>query len=59
MKDLQASLARCDREIEEILNRPDVKAGIAPAWLVTLGIADWETEKVLILRESSLHRQLE
>ena len=39
---------RCDREIAEILNRPDVVAGSAPAWLVTLGLLDWETEKRLI-----------
>ena len=39
---------RCDREIAEILNRPDVVVGSAPAWLVTLGLLDWETEKRLI-----------
>ena len=42
------AVARCDREIAEILNRPDVVAGLAPAWLVTLGLLDWETEKRLI-----------
>lgn len=42
------ALARCDREIAEILGRPDVVAGLAPAWLVTLGIEDWEAEKRFI-----------
>lgn len=46
-----AELARCDREIAEIMERPDVAAGAAPAWLVTLGIEDWEAEKRLIVRE--------
>ena len=41
-------LDRCAREQAEILNRPDVVAGQAPAWLVTLGIEDWECEKRLI-----------
>jgi hypothetical protein len=50
----QKDLDRCDQEIAEILNRPDVKSGNAPAWLVTLGVNDWETEKRLILKESAL-----
>ncbi len=45
---LAEQLARCDREIAEIRERPDVVAGIAPAWLVTLGIEDWEAEKRLL-----------
>jgi len=42
------AVARCDLEIAEILNRPDVVDGSAPAWLVTLGLLDWEIEKRLI-----------
>ncbi len=49
--DWAAELARCDREIDEICNRPDVKGNLAPAWLVTLGVNDWETEKRMIERE--------
>ena len=45
---MQAELARCDAEIAEILTRPDVVAGLAPAWLVCLGVSDWEVEKRLI-----------
>jgi hypothetical protein len=41
-------LERCQREQAEIQNRSDVVAGLAPAWLVTLGIEDWECEKRLI-----------
>lgn len=50
---LESELARCDAEIEEIRTRPDVVAGEAPAWLVHLGISDWETEKSFILRKST------
>jgi hypothetical protein len=50
--DMESQLARCDREIAEILNLPAVKDGTAPAWLVTLGIEDWEDEKRAILREN-------
>lgn len=46
-------LDRCDREIAAIRARPDVVAGLAPAWLVTLGIEDWEAEKRLILAEAA------
>ena len=45
-------LARCDREIREIGERADVVAGKAPAWLVTLGVEDWEAEKRLLLAQS-------
>jgi hypothetical protein len=48
--DLEAAIARCEAEISEILNRPDVVAGMVPAWLVTLGIEDWEAEKRLLLK---------
>ncbi len=46
---MREDLARCDREIREIQERSDVVAGNAPAWLVTLGVEDWEAEKRLIL----------
>jgi hypothetical protein len=42
---MEDAIERCDREIAEIQNRPDVQAGLFPAWLVTLGIEDWEAEK--------------
>lgn len=42
-------IERCDAEIAEILNRPDVVAGKVPAWLVTLGVEDWEAEKRLLM----------
>jgi hypothetical protein len=45
-----AALARCEAEISEILNRPDVVGNQAPAWLVTLGIEDWRAEADLISR---------
>ena len=48
MKDLE----RCDREIREIQERPDVVAGHAPAWLVALGINDWTVERSLIVAEA-------
>lgn len=42
-------LARCTAEQDWIRNRADVVAGEAPAWLVTLGLEDWEMEKRLIM----------
>ncbi len=39
-------LARCDREIAEASKQMD-----APAWLVTLGVEDWEAEKRLLRGE--------
>jgi hypothetical protein len=44
----QSALDRCAKEQAEILNRSDVASGAAPAWLVTLGIEDWEMEKRFI-----------
>ena len=44
MKSLREQIARCDREIAEALKQHD-----APAWLVTLGVEDWEAEKRLLL----------
>lgn len=52
-KSLADELERCDREIAAIRARPDVVAGLAPAWLVTMGIEDWEAEKRLILAEAA------
>ena len=46
----QTEIAICEREQRAIQDRADVRAGIAPAWLVTLGMEDWEAEKRLILR---------
>jgi hypothetical protein len=48
---LQRELIRCDREIAEMLNQPEVMAGTAPAWLVALGVSDWQAEKRLIEEE--------
>jgi hypothetical protein len=42
---IRAELDRCDREIAEM----EAQAPVKPAWLVTLGIEDWECEKRLIL----------
>ena len=52
-------IERCDYEIQEILNRPDVKAGTAPAWLVTLGVCDWEREKRLIEKEEKAYQSID
>lgn len=41
-------LERCDQEIAEIVNRPDVVSGNCPAWLVALGVNDWTVERRLI-----------
>lgn len=41
-----AAIARCDREIAEIEERAE--GGTMPAWLVTLGVEDWEAEKRLL-----------
>lgn len=51
MPNCMDDLARCDQEIAEILNRPDVLEGNAPAWLVTLGVNDWIVERRLIFQE--------
>jgi len=47
---------RCDREIAEILGRADVVGGHAPAWLVTLGVEDWEKERRMIMAEKTKER---
>jgi hypothetical protein len=52
LKDVAAQLARCDREQAEILAIPGVQEGSHPAWLVMLGIEDWEMEKRLIVAEA-------
>jgi len=51
----QQDLDRCDLEIAEILNRPAEQGH----WLQLMGIADWETEKRLILKESALQKLAE
>jgi hypothetical protein len=43
------ALDRCDREIAEIMTRPDILK--CPAWLIALGVNDWEYEKKLIEAE--------
>lgn len=43
------TLARCNREIAEASKQMD-----APAWLVTLGIEDWNAEKRLIGKSEKL-----
>lgn len=45
-------LARVDRELAEIAARADIAAGQVPAFLVTLGVEDWEMERRLIEAES-------
>lgn len=40
-------IARCDREIADMLSQPPVQR----AWLVTLGVNDWTVERALILQE--------
>lgn len=55
---VELELARCDAEIAEICNRADVVAGKAPAWLVYLGLSDWEFEKRLIQEGELLHTNL-
>ncbi len=46
---MDSDLERCDREIQEVYSRPASDGH----WLMLMGIADWETEKRLILAESS------
>ena len=53
-RNIEIELERCAAEQEWILNRADVMAGEVPAWLVTLGLEDWEMEKRLILAEPLL-----
>jgi hypothetical protein len=45
-------LERCEAEQREIRERADVRSGLVPAWLVTLGLEDWEMEKRLIEAEN-------
>lgn len=45
---MRGELARCDAEIAAMRAQPE----IAPAWRVTLGIEDWESERSAILREA-------
>ncbi len=46
---MHTDLERCNREIADMLEQPPAK----PAWLVTLGVHDWEVERSLILRQSN------
>ena len=45
---MSPALARCRAEQAAIQARHDVQSGAAPAWLVTLGMLDWEIEAMLI-----------
>lgn len=45
------ALERCQHEQDEIQRRPDVASGKAPAWLVTLGMEDWEFERQFHLED--------
>lgn len=51
IESLEREIKRCDREIQEILDRQDVRDGTAPWWLVTLGLMDWEYEKGLFQQQ--------
>jgi hypothetical protein len=48
-----SDLERCDREQREIRERPDIVAGVVPAYLVVMGLEDWEHEKRLIALEQA------
>lgn len=50
---LNEELERCDREIEAMQGQES-----SPAWLVALGVNDWEVEKRFLLRESILESRL-
>ena len=45
---MNEELARCNREIAEASQQTE-----APAWLVTLGVEDWEAEKCWILAQET------
>ena len=47
----QCDLERCDREIQEIRERAAREE--MPAYLVTMGIHDWQTERRLIETEEA------
>lgn len=49
---VEAEIARCDREIAEMLVQPEG----APAWLTTLGIEDWKMERRIIERSALADR---
>jgi hypothetical protein len=51
-----AQLARCDQEIAEIQAREDVLSGLVPAWLVTLGVEDWEAEARELRKQLNANR---
>jgi hypothetical protein len=49
---MRRELERCDLEQALIQQRADVLAGTAPAFLVAMGINDWDLERAAILREA-------
>jgi CHC2 zinc finger len=48
----EKELSRCIQEQKLIQEMPMVKNGMAPSWLVTLGMNDWDMEMRLILAEA-------
>src|SRR5579863_3527173 len=50
---IEEELERCRREQEFIQAMPWVIEGTAPAWLVAIGMFDWEIESLLILEEAT------
>lgn len=52
----EREVERCKRERCEILTRPGVAAMQAPAWLVTLGLCDWDAEEAYIHAEFAAAR---
>ena len=47
--DIHQQIARCDREIEQIRQMGETEQH--PAWLVHLGLTDWECEREYLLRQ--------
>jgi hypothetical protein len=53
-QDIARELSVCEQRQSEIMDMPLVMEGHAPAWLVTLGLLDWEMEKELIIKGVSV-----
>lgn len=52
---MRDDLNRCDREIEELRTRPENVAGLNRAYIVVMGITDWEFERDLIAGRLNVH----
>lgn len=50
VREVEAQIDRCDREIAAMYAQPPVQ----PAIITTLGILDWEREREMILNEHAL-----